>query len=137
MNKKIDPNIERAKSIYNGLQDDIQKHIVEEYIIPQLKVDELIQEFHKLIESEECRRVDYRVLLDVVGKIINHSAALSRMCELNTLGFKSLYEQHFIKGIMSFKHPSFYGKPLDSMCFEFVFRKIEERRLSRDTYISF
>lgn len=133
MNEKIDPNIERAKSIYNGLQDDIQKHLVEEYIIPQLRVDDLIKEFHKLIESEECRRVDYRVLLDVVGKIINYNRALSQMCQLNTLGFKSLYEQHFIKGIMSFKHPSFYGKPLDSMCFEFVFRKIEERRLSRDT----
>jgi len=123
MNKKIDPNIERAKSIYSGLQDDIQKHIVEEYIIPQLELDELIQEFDKLLESKECRRIDYRVLLDVVGKIIKHSTALSRMCELNTLGFKSLYEQHFIKGIMTFKHPSFYGKPIDSMCFEFAMRK--------------
>ena len=123
MNEKIDPNIEKAKSIYNCLQDDIQKHLVEEYIIPQLKVDELIKEFDKLIESEECRRIDYRVLLNVVRKIINHSGALSQMCELNTLGFKSLYEQHFIKGIMTFKHPSFYGKPIDSMCFEFAMRK--------------
>ena len=123
MSEKIDPNIERAKSIYNGLQDDIQKHLIEEYIMPQLKVDELIKEFDKLIESEECRRIDYRVLLNVVRKIINHSGALSQMCELNTLGFKSLYEQHFIKGIMTFKHPSFFGKPIDSMCFEFAMRK--------------
>ena len=122
-NPIADNDLEKAKSIYDGLQDDIQKHLVEEYIMPQLRGDDLIKEFDKLIESEECNRLDYKVLLDVVRKIINHSGAFSQMCELNTLGFKSVYDQHFIQQINTFKHFSFYGKPLESMCAEFVMRK--------------
>lgn len=122
-NPLLASDLEKAKSIYNSLQDDIQKHLVEEYVMPQLRGDDLIKEFDKLIESEDCQRLNYQVLLDVVEKIINHIGALSQMCELNTLGFKSVYEQHFIQKINTFKHPSFYGKPLDSMCLEFVMRK--------------
>jgi len=122
-NPLLSKDLEKAKTIYDGLQDDIQKHLVEEYIMPQLRGDDLIKEFDKLIESEECNRLDYKVLLDVVGKIINHSGAFSQMCELNTLGFKSVYEQHFIQKTNTFKHFSFYGKPLESMCLEFVMRK--------------
>jgi hypothetical protein len=119
----LDTSLEKAQSIYNGLQEDIQRHLIEEYITPELNGLGLIKEFDKIIESEECQRLDYKVLLDVVGKIINHSGALAQMCEINTLGFKSVYHQHFIQGINTFKHPSFYGHPLDSMCLEFVMRK--------------
>ena len=119
----LDTSLEKAQSIYNGLQTDIQRHLIEEFITPELNGIGLIKEFDKIIESEECQRLDYKVLLDVVGKIINHSGALAQMCEINTLGFKSVYHQHFIQGINTFKHPSFYGHPLDSMCLEFVMRK--------------
>ena len=119
----LDTSLEKAQSIYNGLQTDIQRHLIEEFITPELNGICLIKEFDKIIESEECQRLDYKVLLDVVGKIINHSGALAQMCEIDTLGFKSVYHQHFIQGINTFKHPSFYGHPLDSMCLEFVMRK--------------
>lgn len=119
----LDPSLEKAQNIYNGLQEDIQRHLIEEFITPELNGHGLIKEFDKIIESEECQRLDYKVLLDVVGKIINHSGALAQMCEIDTLGFKSVYHQHFIQGINTFKHPSFYGHPLDSMCLEFVMRK--------------
>ena len=119
----LDTSLEKAQSIYNGLQTDIQRHLIEEFITPELNGIGLIKEFDKIIESEECQRLDYKVLLDVVGKIINHSGALAQMCEIDTLGFKSVYHQHFIQGINTFKHPSFYGHPLDSMCLEFVMRK--------------
>ena len=122
-NPLLSKDLEKAKSIYDGLQDDIQKHLVEEYIMPQLRGDDLIQEFDKLIESEDCQNLKWDVLTDVVEKIINHRSALTKMCELNTLGFKSVYEQHFIKGIMTFKHPDWHNKPLESMCAEFVMRK--------------
>ena len=119
----LDPSLEKAQNIYNGLQTDIQKHLIEEFVTPELNGLGLIKEFDKIIESEECQRLEYQVLLDVVGKIINHSGALAQMCEIDTLGFKSVYHQHFIQGINTFKHPSFYGHPLDSMCLEFVMRK--------------
>ena len=116
-------DLEKAKSIYNVLQEDIQKHLIEEYIKHELKGSQLIKEFDILIESEECQRLNCHCLLDVVGKIINHSGALTQMCELNTLGFESSYKQHFIQKINTFKHMSFHGKPLESMCLELVMRK--------------
>ena len=116
----LDPNIEKAKCIYDYLQEDIQKHLIEEYIKPQLRGDDLIKEFDKLIESEECRQLNYQVLTDVVEKIINNSSALSQMCELDTLGFKAIYEQHFIQKKNTFV---LFDSALESMCAEFVMRK--------------
>ena len=116
-------DLEKAQRIYNGLQTDIQRHIIEEYIKPELTGDHLIKEFDRIIESEACQRLDWTALTDIVQKIINHKGALSKMCEINTLGFRSVYHQHFIQGIMTFKHPDWYGKPLESMCAEFVMRK--------------
>jgi hypothetical protein len=112
--------VNKAKSIYNGLQEDIQKHFIEEYIMPQLRGDDLIQEFDKLIESEDCQNLKWDVLTDVVEKIINHRSALTKMCELNTLGFKSVYEQHYIQKKNTFV---LFDTPLSSMCAEFVMRK--------------
>ena len=120
---KVKDDLEKAKSIYNGLQEDIQKHLIEEYIKPELTGAQLIKEFDILIESEECQRLNCHCLLDVVGKIINHSGAFFQMCEKNTLDFESSYQQHFIKKINTFKHVSFHGKPLESMCLELVMRK--------------
>jgi hypothetical protein len=120
---EVDPSLEKAQNIYNGLQSDIQRHLIEEYITPELKGDHLIKEFDKLIESEECSRLEWQVLTDIVGKIINHKGALSQMCQLNTLGFKDTYKQHFIDGIMTFKHPCWNNKPLESMCAELTMRK--------------
>ena len=118
-----DENLEKAQNIYNGLQSDIQRLLIEEYITPELNGDHLIKEFDKLIESEECSRLEWQVLTDIVGKIINHTGALYQMCELNTLNFKDIYKQHFIDGIMTFKAPSWHNKPLESMCAELTMRK--------------
>jgi predicted lipase len=106
-----------AKEIYDNLQQDIQTYIVEEFIKPQLLVDELIQEFDKQLLSEECQSLQWQVLQDVVSKIIENKAALTQMFEKNNT-FKVSYEQHFVKKVNTFKHSSFDGKPLASMCAE-------------------
>jgi hypothetical protein len=112
--------MEEVKTIYNNLQEDIQIKIMEEYIMPQLIEDELINKFDELIESEECQRLNWRVLTDVVSKIIENESALTMMCKQN-VEFKDSYQQHFIRKVNTFKDPSW--TPLSSMCAEFVMRK--------------
>ena len=118
---KMEVSIENAKVIYDNLQEDIQTKIMEEYIVPQLIEDELIKKFEELLESEECQQLNWRVLTDVVSKIIENESALANMCKKDVLGFKDSYEQHFIRKINTFKNPSW--DPLSSMCAEFVMRK--------------
>ena len=92
----------------------------EEYIIPQIRGDDLIKEFDKLIESKEAQSLEWQVLTDVVGKIIENKFALEQMCKINTLGFADIYNQHFIKKINTFR---LFDCTLSSMCGELVMRK--------------
>ena len=117
-----DLTLEKAKSIYNGLQDDIQKMLIEEYINPQLRGDDLVKEFEKQLMSEECQILQWQVLTDVVSKIIENKMALNQMFEkYKDIGFKDVYIKHFEKNIMTFTHPSW--TPLTSMCAELTMRK--------------
>jgi hypothetical protein len=118
--KKLEPILEKARRIYNGLQEDIQRHLIEEYIKPELNGTLLIKEFDKIIESEECQRLEWDALADIVEKIINHEGALSQMCEIDTLGFRDVYRRHFIRGKNTFV---LFDTPLSSMCAELVMRK--------------
>ena len=72
-------SLDKAEQVFNNLQQDIQTHIVEEFIKPQVQVDELIQEFDKQLMSEECRSLKWQVLQDVVSKIIKNKTALAQM----------------------------------------------------------
>lgn len=110
-------SLDKAEQVFNNLQDDVKIYLVEEFIKPQVQVDELIQEFDKQLMSEECRSLKWQVLQDVVSKIIENESALAQMLEINN-SFKESYEQHFIKKVNTFKHSSFDGKPLASMCAE-------------------
>ena len=116
----MEVSIENAKVVYDNLQEDIQTKIMEEYIVPQLIEDELIKKFEELLESEECQQLNWRVLTDVVSKIIENESVLAKMCKQN-VEFKDSYEQHFIRKINTFKNPSWDS--LSSMCAEFVMRK--------------
>ena len=117
-----DTTLEKAKSIYNGLQEDIQKHLIEEYIKPQLRGDDLVKEFEKQLMSEECSHLMWQVLTDVVSKIIENKSALNQMFEKYAdIGFKDSYIRHFEENIMVFSHPSW--TPLTSMCAELTMRK--------------
>jgi hypothetical protein len=120
INELTEPKSKKAKYIYDRLPDDLQNVMKDEYIIPELRGDNLIKEFDRLIESQDCQSLRWQVLTDVVEKIINHKGALSQMCELNTLGFKSSYQQHFIQKKNTFV---LFNCPLSSMCAEFVMRK--------------
>jgi len=115
-------SLDKAEQVFNNLQDDVKIYLVEEFIKPQVQVDELIQEFDKQLMSEECRSLKWQVLQDVVSKIIENESALAQMLEINN-SFKESYEQHFIKKVNTFKHSSFDGKPLASMCAELTMRK--------------
>jgi hypothetical protein len=117
-------DLNQAKQILSKLQPDIQTHILEEYVKPQVIADEIsnmIKEFDELLMSDKCQRLEWQVLTEVVSKIINNKAALAQMCEKDTMGFKDSYEQHFIKGKNTFKHPSW--TPLGSMCAELTMRQ--------------
>jgi hypothetical protein len=114
-------DLEVAQKIYSGLQEDIQKMLVEDYIKPQLEEgDKWISLFNELIESEECSHLEYMCLLDPVTKIINNETALAKMRKINTVGFDSIYKQHFIEKRNTFTRVS---DPYMSMCMEFVMRR--------------
>ena len=117
-------DLDQAKQILDKLQGDIQTHILEEYVKPQVIADEIsnmLKEFDEKLMSEKCQGLEWQVLTEVVSKIINNKAALAQMCEKNTIGFKDSYEQHFIKGKNTFTHPSW--TPLGSMCAELTMRQ--------------
>ena len=116
----LDKDLQTVKSLFNSLQEDIQLYLVQEYILPQLRCDDLINKFDQLIESTQCQRLDWKVLTDVVSKIIENKSAFAQMCEINTLGFKQSYHQHFIEKRNTF---ILFDCPLSSMCCEFVMRK--------------
>ena len=114
-------DLEVAQKIYSGLQEDIQKMLVEDYIKPQLEEgDKWISLFNELIESEECSHLEYMCLLDPVTKIINNETALAKMRKINTVGFNIIYEQHFIEKRNTF---TLVSDPYMSMCMEFVMRR--------------
>ena len=111
-------SLEDAKQLIDRLQHDIQIHIIEDYIKPQIKQDELklmVDEFNRLLFSDDCRSLKWHVLIDIVGKIIKNDVAINAVSKIHA-GFKESYEQHFVKKINMFTHPSFDNKPLWSMC---------------------
>lgn len=111
----VNTDLEEASQIFERLQGDIQTHLIEEYIKPQLRGDDLVREFDKQLNSEECRGLKWQVLGDVVGKIIENKEALAQMFEkYEDIGFKQYYEQHFIEKINQFKSPSWDA--LSSFC---------------------
>ena len=111
----IDPSLKEASQIFRMLQSDIQTHLIEEYIKPQLRGDDLVREFDKQLNSKECSSLQWQVLVDVVEKIIENESALAQMFEkYDDIGFKEYYEQHFIKKINQFKNPSWNA--LSSFC---------------------
>jgi len=111
----VDPSLKEASQIFGMLQSDIQTHLIEEYIKPQLRGDDLVREFDKQLNSEECRSLQWQVLVDVVTKIIENKEALAQMFEkYDDIGFKEYYEQHFIQKINQFKSPSWDA--LSSFC---------------------
>ena len=119
--KVEDNDLEVAKTIFDGLQEDIQRYLIEDYIKPQLEEgDKLISLFNELIDSEDCRNLRYECLIAPVTKIIQNETALAKMRKLDTIGFNSIYIQHFIKKQNTFR---LVDDPCTSMCMEFVMRK--------------
>jgi hypothetical protein len=121
-------SLESTKQFIGRLQDDIQIHIIEDYVKPQIQHDELktlVDEFDKLLMSEDCQRLKWEVLTEVVGKIIKSGdAAINAVSKSHSeIGFKETYHQHFVRKVNTFKHPSFDNQPLSSMCATIVMRK--------------
>ena len=111
-----DTDLQEASQIFGRLQGDIQTHLIEEYIKPQLRGDDLVREFDKQLNSEECQSLEWKVLVDVVGKIIQNELALAQMFEKyeGDVSFKTYYKQHFIDKINTFKAPGWDA--LSSFC---------------------
>ena len=116
-----DPDLQLAQRIYAGLQEDIQRYLIEDYIKPQLEEgDKLISLFNELIDSEDCQNLRYECLIEPVTKIIQNETALAKIRKLDSNGFDSCYIQHFIKKQNTFR---LVADPYISMCMEFVMRK--------------
>ena len=111
----VDPSLKEASQIFEMLQSDIQTHLIEEYIKPQLRGDDLVREFDKQLNSKECSSLQWQVLVDVVEKIIENESALAQMFEkYDDIGFKEYYEQHFIQKRNQFTQPTWDA--LSSFC---------------------
>jgi hypothetical protein len=118
----METDLKKANALYEILPEDIQVHLKEEYILPQLRGDDLVKEFDKQLMSEECQRLGWQVLPDVVSKIIENNSAMKKIDEkYRNLDFRNSYERHFIKKINSFTHHSW--TPLTSMCAELTMRQ--------------
>ena len=79
-----------------------------------------IKEFNKFIEGEACQSLNCNGLIDPLTKIINDPQLLEQMCEKDPLGFKDVYNRHFIK------NENYFTKeidPLKSMAMELVMRR--------------
>jgi predicted secreted Zn-dependent protease len=119
---KMNADLQKAKTLCDTLPSDIQCHIKEEYIVLQLRGDDLIKEFDALLMSDDCQSLRWQVLPEIVSKIIENKSALAQMFEkYEDVGFKQSYEQHFIKGVNTFKQPCWDS--LSSMCAELTMRK--------------
>ena len=128
----METDLQKANTLYQILPEDIQVHLKEEYIMPA-KVpqeptvpvevgDDLVKEFDKQLMSEECQRLGWQVLPDVVSKIIENDFAMAQIeKKYRNLNFRNSYERHFIKKINSFTHHSW--TPLNSMCAELTMRQ--------------
>ena len=100
-------SLEETKQFIGQLQHDIQIHIIEDYIKPQIKQDELkalVDEFDKLLMSEDCQHLKWQVLIEVVGKIIKSGdAAINAVSKSQSdISFQEIYQQHFVKKINTF-----------------------------------
>ena len=119
---EMETDLQKANTLYEILPEDIQVHLKEEYIMPQLRGDDLVKEFDKQLMSEECQRLGWQVLPDVVSKIIKNDLAMVQIeKKYRNLNFRNSYERHFIKKINSFTHHSW--TPLNSMCAELTMRQ--------------
>ena len=119
---EMETDLQKANTLYEILPEDIQVHLKEEYILPQLRGDDLVKEFDKQLMSEECQRLGWQVLPDVVSKIIKNDSAMAQIeKKYHNLNFRNSYERHFIKKINSFTHHSW--TPLNSMCAELTMRQ--------------
>ena len=116
-----DPDLQLAQRIYAGLQEDIQRYLIEDYIKPQLEEgDKWIRQFNELIDSEDCRNLRYECLIEPVTKINQNETTLAKIRKLDSNGFDSCYIQHFIQKRNTF---TLVDDPYTSMCMEFVMRK--------------
>lgn len=115
-------DLQKANTLYKILPEDIQIHLIQEYIMPQLRGDDLVKEFDKQLMSDCCQHLGWQVLTDVVSKIIENDCAMKQIDEkYNNLGFRNSYNNHFIRRINSFTDPSWTS--LTSMCAELTMRQ--------------
>ena len=118
----METDLQKANTLYQILPEDIQVHLKEEYILSFVRGDDLVKEFDKQLMSEECQRLGWQVLPDVVSKIIENDSAMAQIeKKYSNLNFRNSYERHFIKKINSFTHHSW--TPLNSMCAELTMRQ--------------
>jgi hypothetical protein len=114
----IPKSLEETAKFIETLQPDIQQYLKDEYIKPQL-VNELITSLYKVLDSQECQRLQWEPLVDPVSKIIAIKDALSQLQKQNEL-FRYIYHKYIIKNSNSLEQ---FGPPINRLCVEWVMCK--------------
>ena len=111
-------DLTEAQKMYQRMNPDLQDFLKKEFIEPQLKYEaDLIAKFSKLIESEDCQQLKCNCLIEPLTEIIANKSVLKQICEANPLGFKDVYDRHFIEKKNTFR---LVEDPTTSMAMEFV-----------------
>jgi hypothetical protein len=83
-------------------------------------VENPIEKFKRLIESEECSSLKYGCLIAPLTTIIENRSILKQMLKENPEGFIAIFDQHFIERKNTFR---LVKEPITSMAMEFVMRR--------------
>jgi hypothetical protein len=89
--------MEKTVRLINSLPDDVMRHIYEEYFVG---ID-ACNKFLELLKSESSSSLEYKPLIDLARRLLQHPCAVEYLCGKHPI-FKKVYIEHYIKNNKSF-----------------------------------
>jgi hypothetical protein len=111
-------SLEDAGKFIDTLQPDIQQYIKDEYIKPQL-IKELITSLYTVLESPECQRLQWQLLVEPLSKVMTSKDALPQLLKQDSL-FKFIYEKYYHENSNNLAQ---FGSYINRLCVEWVMYK--------------
>ena len=110
--------LEDAGKFIDTLQPDIQQYLKDEYIKPQL-VKELITSLYTVLDSPECQRLEWKLLVDPLSKVMTSKEALPQLLKQDDL-FKFIYAKYYHENSNDLAR---FGSYINRLCIEWVMYK--------------
>ena len=88
---------EKIVRLINSLPDDVMRHMYEEYFIGIDTCDKFLE----LLKSESSSSLEYKPLIDLARRLLQHPCAVEYLCGKHPI-FKKVYIEHYIKNNKSF-----------------------------------